>query len=72
MSQFYAAAGCEILRREEAYPDYEFLDEESLAFWLSNAPLPEQIDLDRHAEVLEHLPLRTNWHSELLVVRRGS
>lgn len=41
-----AAAGCTILRREEANVDYEFLDEESLAFWLMNAPLPEQIDPD--------------------------
>lgn len=62
--------GCEILRREEALVDYEFLDEESLAFWLANAPLPETVDPERHADVLESLPLKTNWHAELLVVRR--
>jgi hypothetical protein len=66
---FYADAGCEILRREEAYVDYEFLDEASLAFWLCNAPLPEIVDADRHADVLASLPLKTNWHSDLLVVR---
>jgi SAM-dependent methyltransferase len=66
---FYEDAGCEIVRREEAYVDYEFLNEESLAFWLRNAPLPEVVDADRHAAVLAKLPLKTNWHSELLVVR---
>jgi hypothetical protein len=67
---FYSEHGCEIVRREEAYVDYEFLDEDSLAFWLANAPLPEKVDPDRHADVLEKLPLKTNWHAELLVVRR--
>jgi SAM-dependent methyltransferase len=67
---FYEAAGCKILRRDEAIVDYEFLDEESLAFWLMNAPLPERPDPNRHADVLAKLPLKTNWHSELLLVRR--
>jgi len=66
---FYADAGCEIVRREESYVDYEFLDEESLAFWLRNAPLPEEVDADRHADILATLPLKTNWNAELLVVR---
>ena len=72
MCRFYADAGCDILRREEAVVGYEFLDEESLAFWLANAPLPEKADPNVHAEILERLQLRTNWHSELLVVRRAS
>ncbi len=66
---FYAEVGCEIVRRENAYVDYEFLDEASLAFWLCNAPLPEIVDADRHSSVLAKLALKTNWHSELLVVR---
>jgi len=66
---FYADAGCEIVRREEAYVDYEFLNEQSLAFWLRNAPLPEEVDADRHADILAKLPLKTNWHTALLVVR---
>lgn len=70
MASFYSGAGCQILRREEADVEYEFLDEESLAFWLRNAPLPETVDPDKHAEILADLPLKTNWHSELLVVRR--
>jgi hypothetical protein len=49
--------------------DYEFLNEESLAFWLRNAPLPEDVDPDRHADVLATLSLKTNWHAQLLVVR---
>ena len=65
----YADAGCEIVLREDAYVDYEFLDEASLAFWLCNAPLPEVVDADRHSSVLATLPLKTNWHSALLVVR---
>jgi SAM-dependent methyltransferase len=68
-ARFFAEAGCEILRQEEAYVDYEFLNEESLAFWLRNAPLPEVVDPDDHADVLATLPLKTNWHAELLVVR---
>lgn len=67
-AEFFASAGCEVLRRESAFVDYAFLNEESLAFWLRNAPLPEVVDPDRHAEVLATLPLKTNWHSELLVV----
>ena len=70
LASFYEDAGCEIVRREEADVDYEFLDEDSLAFWLRNAPLPETVDPDRHAKILESLSLKTNWHSELLVVRR--
>jgi SAM-dependent methyltransferase len=68
-AEFFVQAGCEILRQEEAYVDYEFLNEESLAFWLRNAPLPQDVDPDRHADVLATLPLKTNWHAELLVVR---
>lgn len=60
-------AGCRIIRQEEAYVDYEFLDEESLAFWLANAPLP-LIDLEDDRERLDELPLRTNWHSHLLII----
>jgi SAM-dependent methyltransferase len=70
LATFYADAGCTIVRRSEADVDYEFLDEESLAFWLNSAPLPEKVDPDEHAEILEHLELKTNWHAELLVVRR--
>ncbi len=69
---FYEDNGCEIVRRDEAYVDYEFLDEESLAFWLLSAPLPETADPDVHADVLPNIPLKTNWHSELLVVRTPS
>jgi hypothetical protein len=65
----YTDLGCEVLRRQTADVDYEFLDEGSLAFWLLSAPLPETADPDVHAEVLRRLPLQTNWHSELLVVR---
>jgi hypothetical protein len=65
---WYQLAGCQIVRREDAYVDYEFLDEQALAFWLANAPLPA-IDIDRDAEKLDRLPLRTNWHSNLLIVR---
>ncbi len=68
-ADFFAEAGCEILRRQEANVEYEFLNEESLAFWLRNAPLPEVVDPDLHADVLADLPLKTNWHAELLVVR---
>lgn len=66
---FFEQAGCEIVRRGEACVDYEFLNEESLAFWLRNAPLPEVVDPDLHADVLATLPLKTNWHAELLVIR---
>jgi SAM-dependent methyltransferase len=72
MAESYGEAGCEIVRREESDVEYEFLDVESLAFWLMNAPLPERVDADRHGEVLDGLSLCTNWHSELLVVRRGA
>lgn len=68
-AEFFAEAGCEMVRRETALVDYEFLNEESLAFWLRNAPLPEVVDADRHADVLAILPLKTNWHADLLVVR---
>jgi SAM-dependent methyltransferase len=68
---WYQLAGCEIVRREDANVDYEFLDEEALAFWLANAPLPA-IDIDRDAEKLDRLPLRTNWHSNLLIVKTPS
>ncbi len=71
LATFYAAdAGCTILRRDEADVTYEFLDEESLAFWLNSAPLPERVDPDKHAHILENLSLKTNWHAELLVVQR--
>ena len=65
----YAGEGCEIVRRETADVDYEFLDEESLAFWLLSAPLPERADPEVHADILASVPLGTNWHAELLVVR---
>jgi SAM-dependent methyltransferase len=71
-AQVYADHGCTIVRRETADVDYEFLDEGSLAFWLLSAPLPEVADPDVHADVLPHVPLKTNWHSELLVVRTAS
>jgi hypothetical protein len=64
----YEVAGCRILRMDESWVDYEFLDEESLAFWLANAPLPA-IDVERDALVLDELPLSTNWHSQLLIVK---
>lgn len=64
----YERAGCRILRRQEADVDYEFHDEESLAFWLANAPLPH-IDVARDAHRLDTLRLRTNWHSHLLIVQ---
>jgi len=48
---FYADAGCEIVRHEEAYVDYEFLNEESLAFWLRNAPLPEVVGIDHLGQI---------------------
>lgn len=67
---YFEASGCEILRREEAVVDYEFLDEASLAFWLVNAPLPEVPSPTRHSDILATLSRHTNWHSELLVVRR--
>ena len=70
MAAAFEGLGCEILRRQEAVVEQEFLDEESLAYWLVNAPLPEVPDPDRHADILARLPLKTNWHSELLVVRR--
>jgi SAM-dependent methyltransferase len=63
----FREAGCRILRQEEAHVDYEFLDEESLAFWLANAPLPS-IDIDTERDKLDALPLRTNWHSHLLIL----
>lgn len=69
MTAAFAAAGCEIVRRESADVEYEFLDEESLAFWLNSAPLPEEVDPVKHAAILETLDLKTNWHAELLVVR---
>lgn len=69
LATFYADAGCTILRRDEADVEYEFLDEESLAFWLNSAPLPERVDPVKHAGVLDGLELQTNWHAELLVVR---
>lgn len=69
-AQAYADAGWTIVRRDEAYVEQEFLDDESLAFWLLNAPLPEKADPDKHADILATLDRRTNWHSELLVVRR--
>ena len=69
MAKAYAAAGCEIVRRDESDVAYEFLDEDSLALWLTNAPLPEVVDADQHRDVLARVPLKTNWHSELLVVR---
>ena len=68
MAAHYEAAGCRVVRHEEAWVDYEFLDEESLAFWLANAPLPA-IDLERDALTLDELPLVTNWHAHLLVVQ---
>jgi SAM-dependent methyltransferase len=68
-AQVFADHGCTIVRRATADVEYEFLDEESLAFWLLSAPLPEVADPDVHAHVLPHIPLKTNWHSELLVVR---
>jgi SAM-dependent methyltransferase len=64
----YERLGCRIVRSEEAYVDYEFLDPEALAFWLANAPLPA-IDLDAQADVLDALPLQTNWHAHLLIVQ---
>lgn len=65
---WYQAAGCEILRSENADVDYEFLDEEALALWLANAPLPT-IDVDTEADKLDRLPLQSNWHSNLLIVK---
>ena len=70
MAAFFSGAGCEIVRHEDIEVPYAFLDAESMAFWLLNAPLPERVDADRHADVLAGLPLETSWHSELLVVRR--
>lgn len=64
---YFRDAGCRIIRLEEAYVDYEFLDEQSLAFWLANAPLPS-IDIAVERDKLDALPLRTNWHSHLLIV----
>ena len=64
---YYQDAGCHIIRREDAYVDYEFLDEESLAFWLANAPLPT-IDIETERDKLDELPLRTNWHSHLAII----
>jgi SAM-dependent methyltransferase len=69
-AEFYASAGCEILRCEEADVAYEFLDEASLAFWLLNAPLPSLPDPESHRDVIDAVPLKTNWHAQLLVVRK--
>lgn len=69
-ARFFTAADCEILDRRESDVDYEFLDEASLAFWLLNAPLPEDVDPDAHRAILDSLPMKTNWHSELLIVRK--
>lgn len=69
-ASFYERAGCRVLRREEATVDYEFLDEGSLAFWLAHAPLPERLDPDVDRDRLDGLPLRTNWHADLLVVQK--
>jgi SAM-dependent methyltransferase len=71
-AHLYEQHGCEIVRRATADVDYEFLDEESLAYWLLSAPLPETADPDAHADVLARVPLKTNWHAELLVVRSPS
>ena len=68
-AQAYADAGWTIVRRDEAYVEQEFLDDESLAFWLLNAPLPEKVDPDEHAHILATLDRTTNWHAELLVVQ---
>ena len=68
-ARVFRSAGCEILREEEADVEHEFLDEESLALWLRNAPLPEVVDPDRHRAILDGLSLKTNWHARLLMVR---
>jgi SAM-dependent methyltransferase len=69
-ARFYDGAGFEVIRNDQVVVDYEFLDEESLAFWLTNAPLPDKPDPERHAQELASISLRTTWHAELLVVRR--
>lgn len=70
VADFYQRAGCRILRREESTVDYEFLDEESLAFWLAHVPLPEKLNPHADRARLDALPLTTNWHAHLLMVEK--
>jgi SAM-dependent methyltransferase len=69
LATWYADNGYEILRHETADVEYEFLDDESLAYWLLSAPLPERADPVKHAAILESIDRNTNWHAELLVVQ---
>lgn len=79
LNQQLMDAGCRIVAQGSYNTRTTFLDVESLIFFLKAVPLPEDFDIDRHAErVLRFLDenstdegIETNEHREILIAQKG-
>ena len=70
--------GCRVVCAAEYDVRYWFLDVESLLFWLQAIPMPEDFDIERHWQQVNHIikefstprGIESNEHRELLIVQR--
>jgi len=77
LAQSFSQAGCRVVGSGSYNVGYTFLDLESFIFHLKAVPLPEEFDIDRHADRLVRFiaenktaeGIETNEHRELLIVQ---
>ena len=78
LARSFSRVGCQVVGSGSYNVRYTFLDLESFIFHLKAVPLPEEFDIDRHAERLVRFiaenktadGIETNEHRELLIVQK--
>jgi len=78
LAQSFSQAGCRVVASGSYNVRYTFLDLDSFIFHLKAVPLPEEFDIDRHADRLVRFiaenetadGIETNEHRELLIVQK--
>jgi SAM-dependent methyltransferase len=78
LAQAFRERGCRVICRAEYDVGYWFLDVESLIFLLKAVPIPEDFDIERHWQQVNHIitkfstpkGIESNEHRELLIVQR--
>jgi len=78
LAQSFSQMGCRVVASGSYNVPYTFLDLESFIFHLKAVPLPEEFDMDRHADRLVRFieenttvdGIETNEHRDLLIVQK--
>lgn len=80
LAEEFRRSGCTVVAQGEYDVGYFFLDVESLIFNLKAVPIPEDFDIERHWQQIDHIcaeyhsprGIQTNEHRELLIARKGN